>query len=127
MAHVNSINSSTMEKVTVHFDFETVKEWVEFYNKIKTHQDLMNHCPAYQISIKNNKSLDEVFNNVDNISPTTIFGIISIQTKSKKILSSLNEFLKENHWENNYRIWGSHRGSAYKMHLDLDDLLERAQ
>lgn len=52
-----------------------------------------------------------------------IGSLFSITTKSRKTLKLLNEFIKENHYENNYNIWW--QSGECKLKMTLDELLEK--
>ena len=50
---------------------------------------------------------------------------LSITTKSRKTLTLLNDFIKKNHYENNYRIYDVDNKIKITLDILLGDLLEK--
>lgn len=104
--------------------FTTREEWKEFAHKLYAEKkydkyivfESNNRCGCSDID----SFIDERAKYVkyDIFEDVIISSILSIETKSPRILSLLNEFIKENHYH--YEIW--HRGCKLKM--TLDELLE---
>ena len=121
------------------YGFNTREEWVSFAQKLYAEKKLAKLTHFEQVG-KNNKKWRKQFENFgdwinrcfdeldkldkndydteDTISNTLFVfsNFLSIDTNSRGILKLLNDFIKRNHYENNYCIHG--------LDITIDELLE---
>lgn len=108
-----------MITVKVYFDFDTKDEWIEFGKKFYSIKEFEPYIPHFDV-VREFKTIDELVEELNFCSCSYKF--TSIETKSKKILKLVNEFIKENHYEKNYQLrdkWSD------KLYMSLDELLKR--
>ena len=124
-----------MIKVFIMFRFfYTKEEWITFAQKLYGNKQFVKYMRGKEyLSSHYNLSVEDYINDVYNkckndseeIEEVIIGSMLGIKTQSTKTLKLLNEFLKENHYENNYTIWRESDGSADIMHMTLDELLDK--
>lgn len=106
----------------VFFDFETKEQWIMFGEKFLIRKEFLKHTPLLVILKERNETFIEfVEYSYKRYSGCLISCVLGITTKSEKTLRKLSEFIKENHYENNYRLtddWGN------KLCMDLDGLFK---
>ena len=116
-----------MIEVSVMFDFNTKEEWLMFGQKFSSHKKFEKYqVPLIRSLIKEQGSFVDAYNNCINVSMNCPIITIcpQLSTKSKKILIELNNWIKENHYENNYMLfktWGM--GLEY-LNMNIDQLFE---
>ena len=107
----------------VSFYFETEEKWIEFRNKIRDRKEFIRYFQLPQEMLHLNDSNLPHYDGFKNPSDQFIYYscLYSILTRSEKTLKKLNEWIKENHYESNYRLgdnWGN------KLRMSLDELFE---
>ena len=124
-----------MIKVFIMFRFfYTKEEWITFAQKLYSNKEFVKYMRGKEyLSSHYNLSVEDYINDVYNkckndseeIEEVIIGSMLGIKTQSTETLKLLNEFLKENHYENNYIIWHEKHESADRMHMTLDELLDK--
>ena len=123
-----------MIKVFIMFRFfYTKEEWITFAQKLYSNKQFVKYMKGKKYLSHYNLSVEDYINDVYNkckndseeIEEVIIGSMLGIKTQSTKTLKLLNEFLKENHYENNYTIWRESHGSTDRMHMTLDELLDK--
>ena len=107
----------------VSFYFETEEKWIEFRDKIRNRKEFTRYFLSPQEMLHLNDSNLPHHDGLKNPSDHLIFYscLYSIFTRAEKTLKQLNEWIKENHYESNYRLrdnWGN------KFRMSLDELIE---
>lgn len=107
----------------VQFSFNTKEEWIEFYKYFTMHKLFVRYSPMCKKMNEHYADFESaVIHFFDKLEkPWFLDSMVFIETKSAKLLKSLNEFIKEHHYENNYTLrdnWGN------RMKTDIDGLLE---
>lgn len=106
----------------VFFDFNTKEEWFEFHKNFTKHKEFIKYSPVCKgINEHNANFEDAVIYYFDDLKAPWLFVNLFISTKSAKLLKSLNEFIKEHHYENNYEL----RCKYGKLRMDIDELIEK--
>ena len=115
-----------MSEITVFFEFEENKdEWIVFAEKFEkwlnekgVKSNSLEHLIKKFGSLKN--WVDFCFNNSDADFWVAVYAIY-LTTRSRKTLSKLNEWIKENHYESKYYLRNK---NGNRMGMDLDELFE---
>ena len=113
-----------MKRITVYFQFKTKKEWIAFGEKYRNKKEFIKYTPM--IALKENiwssfnDFVEYVYKNRKEPSHY-ISHILSLTTQSEKTLRNLSEFIKENHYENNYYLTN---GKGKIMNLKFDTLFD---
>lgn len=115
-----------MIEITVFFEFEENKdEWIVFAEKFEkwlNEKGVKSNSLERLIekfgSLKN--WVDFCFNNSDADFWVAVYAIC-LTTRSRKTLSKLNEWIKENHYESKYYLRNK---NGSRMGMDLDELFE---
>ena len=104
-----------MKTTNVFFDFQTKDEWIIFCQKILSGKEFEKNFPAvFNISKKcGTEYIIELFYKEEVLAALTYLFYFS--TRSKKTLTKLIDWIKENHYENNY-VLRDMRGN--KIYMD---------
>ena len=115
-----------MINVSVFFNgLNTREELLSFAQKLYAEKKLVKYIIYEKEKCSDEMSIENFINNEftkHNHSHILLGCVLGIETKSRKTLQLLNEFVKRNHY-NKYAIWHSYRGCGYKLRMTLDELL----
>ena len=127
-----------MKKTLVFFDFENDEQWLEFGKKFyDAKQFEQAWAPVVKYFMNKHKTFEHMYKN--DIRPTWyidengieqdgdprpfIIALPCIYTRSKKVLTTLNKWIKENNYEHNYELAESDGVGIFFMEINLDELL----
>ena len=119
-----------MINVSVFFNgLNTREELLSFAQKLYAEKKLVKYIIIEKSKKKysDETPIEDIINDEMNRGclPGFISPLLGINTKSRKALQLLNNFVKENHYH--YSIWSGPNNCPYKMHMTLDELLEKYQ
>jgi len=113
--------------VTFH-GFKSKEEWLSLAQKLYAEKKFVKYIFCEAKNWKDGQSIEDYIEGVYDDGWRDGIGILlSIKTKSMKILKLLNDFIKrnhyesKNHWESNYAIWK--KGRDLSLPITLDELL----
>lgn len=118
-----------MRKINVYFDFKTEKDWIDFVHKLFSEREFVKCLDGEFLGQVNND-----FNNIieiidlsyagstrlDEYNRACLSGCLHLTTRSKKTLSKLNDWIKDNHYKSNYVLKDNGNN---KLRMKLDKLL----
>lgn len=110
-------------KTKVFFEFKTEEQWFDFLKKFSEHKEFVQvYSSQLKHLLEQNDMSEETVNFVElgkKLIHILIF-VPFLELNSKESVQCLLNFIKENHYENNYQL----RDDCDKLRMTISELLE---